>query len=468
MFDARWFMEAGDNTFIHSPTGDCVTYSEASDRIDEVAVTLDDFKHKVCLFFFYNDVESIFTYLAMMRVGCIPVPLTPDLSQTSIANFMNAYDCELVAGRDETLTHLSGRVRTRVGSTTIKILNRSDRSVPIISDCALLLATSGSTGDMKAVRVSHHNIDAVSASIVKYLRLSSSDVLATSLPLFYSYGLSVLHAAVSCHAAISVQQFSLLDKKYWKQLTLDKVTVFSAVPAMLDNMSKLGFDQLVPPTLKILTVAGGRLSNLRTKEYLDFADRLGFSLFSMYGATEASPRMSYVPPERAWEKLGSAGIPIQGGAFSIDAIGSDRDGEVIYSGPNVALGYATSRSDLNKGDDFQGYLRTGDIGYLDCDGFLYITGRLKRISKQQGVRLNLDHVESILADHLIEGMAVDVDGHLIVATTDRDTSMVKETLRNVVSQTVKFRVLSVENLPHNANGKRDHKALISMLEVSVL
>jgi len=244
--------------------------------------------------------------------------------------------------------------------------------------------------------------------------------------------------------------------------------VFSAVPAMLDNMSKLGFDHLAPTSLKILTVAGGRLSNLRTKEYLTLSSKLNFSLFSMYGATEASPRMSYVPPEKGWEKLGSAGIPIPGGSFSIDAQETDHDGEVIFYGPNVALGYATCRSDLNKDDDFQGRLRTGDIGYLDDDGFLHLTGRLKRISKQQGVRLNLDHVESILSDHSIEGMAVDIEGQLIIVTSDQDTRMVKEILTKFVSQTLKFRILTIKNLPHNANGKRDYKVLVSMLEAGAL
>lgn len=468
MFDAQSFRVAGENIFIHRTHGASVTYSEACDRIDEIATTLADCKHKVCLFFFHNDVESIFTYLAMMRIGCIPMPLPPDLSQGSISNFLNAYACEFVVGRDETLINLAGRVRFRFGSIVIKSLDHSASSTPINSNCALLLATSGSTGDMKAVRISRQNIKSVSSSIVEYLQVTSNDIFATSLPLFYSYGLSVLHAAVYCHGALAVQQFSLLDKKYWKQLALDKVTVFSAVPAMLDNMSKLGFDHLAPTSLKILTVAGGRLSNLRTKDYLTLSSKLNFSLFSMYGATEASPRMSYVPPQKGWEKLGSAGIPIPGGSFSVDAQETDQDGEVIFYGPNVALGYATCRSDLNKDDDFQGRLRTGDIGYLDDDGFLHLTGRLKRISKQQGVRLNLDHVESILSDHSIEGMAVDIEGQLIIVTSDQDTRMVKEILRKFVSRTLKFRILTLKNLPHNANGKRDYKVLVSMLEAGAL
>ena len=468
MFDAQSFSVAGEKVFLHSMFGESVTYSQASDHIDDIAATLGDCKGKVCALFFHNDVGSILTYLAMMRMGCIPMPLPPDLSPASVANFLCTYDCELVAGRDEAVAALAGPVKTKIGEVLVKSFELSAASERVTGDCALILATSGSTGDMKAVRLSHQNIKAVSSAIIEYLQISSQDVMTTSLPLFYSYGLSVLHAAVYCHATLSVEQFTLLDKEYWRQLELAKVTVFSAVPAMLDNISKLGFEQLMPTTLRTLTVAGGRLSNLRTEEYLDLSDRLGFSFFSMYGATEASPRMSYVPPIYARKKIGSAGIPIPGGSFSIDADQADYDGEVIYRGRNVALGYAACRSDLDKKDEFKGSLRTGDIGYLDSDGFLYITGRAKRITKQQGVRLNLDHIESILSDHSIEGMVVEVRGQLIVVTTKQDASMVKKTLRNMISPTIKLRILSIETLPHNSNGKRDHKTLVGMLEAGAL
>lgn len=465
MFDARSFRSGGEKIFIHRSDGESISYAEASDRIDEIVAELNDCERTLCLFFFENDVDSVFTYLALMRADCVPVPLPSDLGPTSIADFVSAYGCELIAGRNELLSDFEGQVRSRVGSVAIKSLATSERRDPIAKDCALLLATSGSTGDMKSVRLSLQNIRSVSSSIAKYLQLSSKDVLATSLPFFYSYGLSVLHTSIYCHASLSVARFSLLDKEYWRQLSLHKVSVFSAVPAMLDNLSKLGLDRLIPPSLRILTVAGGRLSKLRTEEYLEFSSKFGFSLFSMYGATEASPRMSYVPPEKALEKIGSAGIAIPGGTFSIDTRESDNDGEgeVIYVGPNVALGYAVSRSDLNRNDDFKGCLHTGDVGYLDDEGFLYLTGRIKRISKQQGIRLNLDHVESILSDHGIDSMAIDLDGRLVVAIAESSVTGAQEVFRSVVSRVVKFRVLKIDSFPYSANGKKDYKALMNEL-----
>jgi len=464
MFDAKSFIMAGEKIFIYQPDGEPMTYGEASSRIDDIVDSLSDCDGRLCLFFFQNDVGSVLTYIALMRAGCIPVPLPPDLSQAAVSNYSKAYGCELIAGNEQTMLDFPGQVRCQIGSVTIKAQDCLETSVPLSKNCALLLATSGSTGDMKAIRVSHLNINEVSSSIVEYLGLSSKDVLATSLPLYYSYGLSVLHAAIYCHAALSVGQFSLLDKKYWKQLAVDKVTVLSAVPSMLNNLSKLGFDQLVPTTLRVLTVAGGRLSNLRTEEYLDLSLRLGFSFFSMYGATEASPRMSYVPPEKARQKLGSAGIPIPGGSFSIDPRGIDEDGEIVYRGLNVALGYATERSDLDKDDEFRGCLHTGDLGYLDQDGFLYVTGRIKRISKQQGVRLNLDHLETILSEHSIEGMVIEMDEQLTVVIVEGDVGAVKEALGSCVSRAVKFRVMKIKNFPTNANGKRDYKALTETLK----
>jgi acyl-CoA synthetase (AMP-forming)/AMP-acid ligase II len=114
--------------------------------------------------------------------------------------------------------------------------------------------------------------------------------------------------------------------------------------------------------------------------------------------------MAYVPPERLREKLGSAGVAIPGGRLSVDARRHEPEagpavGEVIFSGPNVMLGYATGGDDLAKGDEMHGVLPTGDLGYLDPDGYLFLVGRSKRIAKVFGLRVNLDEVEAILREH---------------------------------------------------------------------
>ena len=130
----------------------------------------------------------------------------------------------------------------------------------------------------------------------------------------------------------------------------------------------------------------------------------GGRFFVMYGQTEATARIAYVPPDRLSEKLGSAGIAIPGGRLSIEPAGAGTmdgpvTGEVVYEGPNVMLGYATGSGDLALGDELGGVLRTGDIGYLDEDGFLFLVGRSKRIAKVFGLRINLDEVEAAMREH---------------------------------------------------------------------
>lgn len=111
----------------------------------------------------------------------------------------------------------------------------------------------------------------------------------------------------------------------------------------------------------------------------------------MYGQTEATARMAVLPPERLADKLGSAGLALPGGRLE-----ADDDGEILYHGPNVMMGYADTADDLSRGDDLGGVLRTGDLGRVDPDGFLHITGRLKRMAKIFGIRVNLDDVERML------------------------------------------------------------------------
>jgi acyl-CoA synthetase (AMP-forming)/AMP-acid ligase II len=238
---------------------------------------------------------------------------------------------------------------------------------------------------------------------------------------------------------------------------------------MLERIRFRGMDLA---SLRTMQQAGGAMNPARIALYADHMDRKGGSLFVMYGQTEATARIAYVPPDRLADKLGSAGIAIPGGRLSIDQDGAlESDGrplgEVVYEGPNVMLGYADRLEDLAAGDELHGILRTGDIGYLDADGFLYLAGRRKRIAKVFGVRINLDEVEMMLREW---GPAVVVaNDDLIWGFCEFGTDESLADLRETMSLRLRLRrsalnLRRVWDIPVHASGKPDYRQVERWIE----
>lgn len=270
----------------------------------------------------------------------------------------------------------------------------------IFSDLALLLATSGSTDSPKVVRISRVNLEANAASIAEALRIGSAERAVTSLPLSHCYGLSVLNSHLAAGASIVVSADRVLSTRFWRSVAGNAVTSFAGVPAVYELL-RARFDPARYPSLTTMTAAGGQLSAHHIRYYADLMERQGGSFWVMYGQTEATARITCLPPADLTSRPGSVGRVIPGGRLSIeDPVGvrmpDGQPGAVVYSGPNVMFGYAQSRADLAEGDLLGGRLVTGDLGYL-LDGYLYLTGRAKRIVKILGYRIELDQVEMAFA-----------------------------------------------------------------------
>jgi acyl-CoA synthetase (AMP-forming)/AMP-acid ligase II len=281
--------------------------------------------------------------------------------------------------------------------------------VPVIHpDLQLLLSTSGTTGSRKLVRLSATNIESNAAAIAAYLELTPDERPITSLPLHYTFGLSILDSHWLAGACVVLTTESLVQGAFWDILRAHGCTSLAGVPYTYLMLERIGFRGMDLPSLRTLQQAGGALDRRLTATYAEHMARRGGRFFVMYGQTEATARMAYVPPDRLAEKLGSAGIAIPGGRLRIEhdehdgdggADRTSRAGEVVFEGPNVMLGYASGPDDLALGDQLDGVLHTGDIGYLDDEGFLFLVGRSKRIAKVFGLRLNLDEVEATLREH---------------------------------------------------------------------
>ncbi|MFI7602630.1 AMP-binding protein [Actinoplanes sp. NPDC049681] len=323
-------------------------------------------------------------------------------------------------------------------------------------ELALLLTTSGSTGNPKLVRLSRSAVLTNAVAIGESLGITGDDVAPTTLPLFYTYGLSVLNSHLLRGATVVLERSGILQRDFWTAVGTHGITSLAAVPYQYEMLRRLRFDPAAHPSLRTLTQAGGRL---RPELVQDFAQRMAAvdgRLFVMYGQTEATARMTVLPPDRIQDKLGSAGLPIPGGYLSI------ADGEVVYTGMNVMMGYAESAADLARGDDLGGVLRTGDLGHLDDEGFLFLAGRLKRIGKVFGVRVNLDDVERSLAAHgAVAAVAGDDKLHVFVEGADAELtrSVRKELAVFLGTHFSGLDVRGVDALPLLPTGKIDYRSL---------
>jgi acyl-CoA synthetase (AMP-forming)/AMP-acid ligase II len=337
-------------------------------------------------------------------------------------------------------------------------------------ELAVLLTTSGTTGSPRFVRLSADNVARNARQIAEALSLGTADRAATTMPLTYSFGLSVLTSHAVSGGSLVVSTRSVIEPPFWDELAHHSATTLAGVPVTYKMLKRLGFADR-ETSVDTLIPAGGRLEPELVAHFHEAMTARGGRFFVMYGQTEASPRMSVLPHDLVPAKLGSVGLPLPGGRLRIlDAQDHElppmTTGRVVYDGPNVMMGYADSPADLALGDVFGDVLDTGDEGRLDDDGCLYISGRTKRICKLSGVRISLDEVESLAAAIVPDGADVAAystgdDALVLVVEGGHDgPDEIRRTLANRLKVPPKLVTVRVgEVLPRLSNGKPDYRTL---------
>jgi acyl-CoA synthetase (AMP-forming)/AMP-acid ligase II len=362
-------------------------------------------------------------------------------------------------GADRLIERYDVDVVIRNGTVTER---RSDRAHELHPDLALLLSTSGSTGSPKVVRLSATNVEANTASIVDYLDLTRDERAITSLPFAYCYGLSVLHTHLAVGASIVLSDRSVIDPGFWRDVRRHRVTSFAAVPHTFELLDRLGFADLHLPSLRTITQAGGRLAPDTVRRYAELGRRRGFDLVVMYGQTEATARMAYLPPALTLEAPGAIGRPVPGGELRLDDVDEAGVGELVYRGPNVMLGYAEGPADLALGRTVE-ELRTGDLARVDDRGLFEIVGRRARFVKPFGLRVDLDELERLLAGEGVDALCAGDDRHVVVAARQASAAPVAALVqRRVGLPPAAIAVHRVDELPRLANGKPDHAAVLAL------
>lgn len=427
----RFSDHSSNVALIDGDTGKKLTYTELQIAVESATKKLQKEKQLILLFC-NNTIASIIEYLAALYMGHAVCLLDAQIKEELKQKFLKHYQ------------H-SGKLL-------------------IHPELQLLLSTSGTTGSPKLIRLSRKNIISNAKSIHSYLNITENERAVASLPIHYSYGLSVLHSHLLAGASIVLTQKSVLQKEFWDLFNREKCTSFAGVPYTYQMLNRIGFEKFSLPTLKTMTQAGGRLDKELINKFHKIMTQKNGNFFVMYGQTEATARIAYLPPELLPEKAGAIGKAIPGGSLKIyndetEITKSHVLGELVYHGDNVMMGYADGPNDLKKGDELNGILRTGDLAYFDDEGIFYLSGRIKRISKVYGLRINLDEIESHLR----------IYGPVAVRSDDQKISLFFEgkthpecitMLSNIYNlHPTTFVCHQVEALPLTPNGKIDYQRL---------
>lgn len=448
-----------DRIAIITENGDSITYQQL---ITDGVSLVDKLEARSLMFLVCkNSLESVCAYIAALRKRIVPVMINHGIEVELLQNLLNLYkptyifspkDWDKTGNSMETISEYGDFSMKRTGF--VKDYELSD-------ELALLLTTSGSTGSPKLVRQSYSNITANANSIAEYLGIDKDDRAITTMPMSYTYGLSIINSHLLKGASVIVNEYTVMNKEFWVLIKEKKATTFGGVPYIYEMLKKLRFGRIELPSLKYITQAGGKLSKEMAEEFNAICEDKGIKLIIMYGQTEATARMSYLPWEAAKAKAGSMGIAIPRGEFFLidekDGVitKADQVGELIYKGPNVTLGYACSCYDLNNPDENNGILHTGDMAKRDSDGFYYIVGRKKRFLKLFGNRVNLDEAEELLRKQGFDCVCAGEDDKLkIYCTQTIDTKEIVSFMAKATGiNPSAFEVSFIEKIPRNESGK---------------
>jgi acyl-CoA synthetase (AMP-forming)/AMP-acid ligase II/acyl carrier protein len=442
--------EHGRALAVVTDAGERLSYAELAARADEFARTLPPGRH-LLLIEAANELAPLVAYVAALRHGH-PVIMAGGESGGQLQRTIETYRPSL-------------RYFKSVGRWVVEAGAPGPRA--LFEDLAVLLSTSGSTGAAKLVRLARGSVEANALAIAEYLQLTPQDRAATTLPIHYSYGLSVVNSHLAAGAAILLTGRSVVDEAFWEFAKAEGVTSLAGVPYTYELFDRVGLKQRELPALRSLTQAGGRLPPETAKAYAEWAQTSGVRFYVMYGQTEATARMAYVPPQQLLDNPGCIGMPIPGGEFHlIDEDGrvieaADRQGELVYRGPNVMLGYALEEADLAKGREVS-ELRTGDLAVRGRNGLYSIVGRKSRFAKLFGLRISFDEVEARLQGKGVRAIATGSDEMLAVGVLASDGRMIAEDLAQELDlPSSVIEVVAYDELPTLSSGKMDYQAVLA-------
>ena len=442
---------------IKDDSGFSLTYADVCRTIGEFAAL--DIPRSIIFCLCENCAGSLIGYMAFENNKQVPLLLSAGLDEGLRTNLENVYQPSYYWVPERKEQEIGG---SRIYAAYSYVLLKTDyEPYPVHEKLSMLLTTSGSTGSPKLVRHKYGNLEANAENVAKVFSWSVDEVGICDLPMNYTMGLNVINSHLVVGASVLMVKANLMDPDFWEFIRVNEGTSFCGVPFSYEVMRRVGFDKMDLPKLYTLAEGGGKLTDKMFKWIATYAKNNGKRFCATFGTSETSARMAFLDPELALEKIGSMGKAIPNGElFLLDEAANDDGtvtGELGYRGPNVTMGYALSRDDLLKDDEFCGEYHTGDIAKRDADGFYFIIGRKGRFLKLFGLRVSLDETERILKTQYpnVDFVCTGDDKKMNIFTTD---AALKDELIPFISGKTNlhnsaFRVIVLDEIPRNDYGK---------------
>jgi long-chain acyl-CoA synthetase len=428
------------------------------------------FSHKALGFLFaLNDVDSLVAYLAAVEAGHAIVMLNPELDCRLKSNLIERFQPDFIIAPATHAPETNPDYSTQSDGSQILLRARKPHRHTIHPHLTLLISTSGTTGSPKFVRLSWRNLESNARQINTALRNTERSCAMITAPIFNGYGQSVIHTHLLAGGSFVLTRERLISREFWDIAREGQCNSIGGTPYFYQVLDRLDLDSLRVPRLTKFVQTGGRLPENLALKFHRIASRRGGTLHLMYGQAEATARITGLEPHFLPDAVRSVGQVLSGGRLTVELdgipCGPIEEGELIYEGPNVMMGYATDPDDFQKGDSQGGRLTTGDLGYRDDRGLFYITGRKARFVKLFGWRISLDDVEEMLS-HTGPVAAVteaENEAERIVIYTEGSSAALEEPLQQLAVRLrihhTGFEIRSVGRIPRLANGKVDYRSL---------
>ena len=432
----------------------------------------------------------VVAYLGALRAGMVCVPLPPAISQEELSYVIQSTEARIAFAQSKTVVRnpilRSLALITDVEPSTTSFSSalslsavrtasfrfRSSLSAMGSGDLAALMFTSGSTGKPRGVMVSHGNIIANTESIIEYLRLTSNDRIMTVLPFHYCFGTSLLHTHLRVGGMLVIDRRFMFPEKVLQRMRDTECTGFAGVPSHYQILlRRSGLRKMSFPHLRYVQQAGGNLAPAFIRELRQALPAT--AAFVMYGQTEATARLAYLPPDMLDQKLGSIGKAIPGVHLEVvndsgyPVAPGGQVGEIVAMGENIALGYWRAEEE-SKATFRQGKLHTGDLATVDEDGFIYIVDRAKDFIKCGGKRTSCRQIEDSLLEcpDLLEAAVVGIPDDVLgesakafVVPRDKSDKGLEARLaafcreKKLPMEWIPKEIVILESLPKNSAGK---------------
>ena len=441
-----------------------LTYGELSKIVYDFSAYID--KRCICFNLCTNSIGSLIGYLGIVECDSVPLLLSSRIDDQLLTKLINEYEPYYIWApielSDKWDYHI---VFQKYGYC---LMRTHYEKYSINNMLQILMTTSGSTGSPKLVRYKKGNLEVNAKNVSLAFGWSSLERPICDLGMQYTMGLNVINSHLYVGATLILTDYNIIDGRFWDLVKNEEVSNFTGVPFSYDILARLGFERMNLPYLRTLSQGGGKLTEARFIQLVEYALKNNKRFIASFGTTETSARIACLPPELAEKKVCSIGFAIpEGSMFLKDPNGNiiddvEAEGELCYTGPNVTMGYANCKADLSEGDVFNGTYITGDLAKRDIDGCYYITGRKSRFLKLLSYRISLDQSESLINEQFgITCACMGTDDKMDIFITDSDLS--ERVLKFISAKTGVFRnlfkVTVVNSIPRNDRNKIDYQKL---------